>query len=119
MKVSDFINNVMSSLPVADPETWHHFSSGMYAKQMNIPAGYSAFQHKHEYDHLSILATGRVIVQTDDGQVEYTAPSCITIKQNINHAIHALEDSTWFCIHVTDETDEEEVDKVLIKKDEV
>jgi len=119
MKVSDFINEMLSSIPQVDPGIEHHFSSGLYAKQMNIPAGYSAFQHQHNYDHLSILASGKVIVQTDDGQVEYTAPSCITIKKNINHAIHALEDSVWFCIHATGVTDEDQVDEVLIKKGEV
>ncbi len=119
MQVSDFIKKMLHTVPQTQPDIEHHFSSGMYAKQMLIPAGFSAFQHKHEYDHLSILASGRVIVQTDDGQVEYTAPSCITIKRNINHAVHALEDAVWFCIHATEETDEEQVDKVLIKKDEV
>jgi hypothetical protein len=30
--------------------------------------------------------------------------------------IEALEDAVWFCIHATDETDPEKVDKVLIER---
>ena len=101
-----------------DPETIHYFSSGVYAKQMFMPAGYIAYSHAHNYDHLSILAKGRVIVKTDDYNKEYVAPACLTIKANIHHQIESLEDCVWFCIHATDETDESKVDEVLIKKNE-
>jgi len=104
-----------------DPETVHHFSDGLYAKQMQIPKGYVAGQHKHHYSHLSILAKGRVIVRTDDSEVEYTAPTCIVIKAEIYHTIEALEDSAWFCVHATDaidETDTDKIDEVLISRKE-
>jgi quercetin dioxygenase-like cupin family protein len=98
----------------------HHFSSGVYAKQMTIPAGCTALSHSHSFDHMSILASGKVLVKTDDSEiVEYIAPTVVTIKAGINHAIYAVEDSSWFCIHATDETDEEHIDEVLIKKAEV
>jgi quercetin dioxygenase-like cupin family protein len=94
----------------------HHFSEGLYAKQMFIPKGAMACQHQHNYDHLSILAQGKVRVLLDDDKVEeYTAPACINIVKNVNHVIVALEDSTWFCIHQTEETDVNKVDQVLIK----
>ena len=100
-----------------DNNTLHHFSDGLYAKQMDIPKGSIACQHKHEYDHLSILAQGKVRVLFDnDAFEEFTAPSCINIKQGVNHTIMALEDSTWFCIHHTFETDMNKIDTVLIKQ---
>jgi quercetin dioxygenase-like cupin family protein len=101
-----------------DLGTQHHFSSGVYAKQMHLPKGYMAISHQHNYDHLSILASGKVIVKTDDGEQEYTAPVAITIAKHKNHAITALEDAVWFCIHATDETDTDKVDEVIIMKEE-
>ena len=101
-----------------DPKTVHHFSSGVYAKQMFMPKGYVAYSHAHNYNHLSILAKGRVIVKTDDYNKEYVAPACLTIEANIHHQIESLEDCVWFCIHATDETDESKIDDVLIKKHE-
>ena len=94
----------------------HHFSDGLYAKQMSLPSGHMACQHKHNYDHLSILAQGKVRVLFDNDIVEtYTAPACINIVKDLNHTILALEDSVWFCIHHTEETDVNKVDQVLIK----
>jgi quercetin dioxygenase-like cupin family protein len=94
----------------------HHFSSGIYAKQMYLPKGFIALSHSHIFDHLSILAKGSVIVKTDTTTQEYKAPSCITIEKNTNHSIYAVEDVVWFCIHATDETDLSKIDKVLIQK---
>ena len=92
----------------------HHFSDGLYAKQMRIPKDCRAYSHKHSFSHLSLLATGSVIVTTDDTQTIHHAPACINIKAGVNHEIYALEDATWFCIHATQETDEAKVDQVLI-----
>ena len=93
----------------------HNFSDGLYAKQMFVPKGYVIGQHAHKFSHLSVLAKGKVIVRTDDDVAEYTAPACLEIKEGINHAIEALEDTVWFCIHATNETDVNKIDKVLIK----
>jgi len=97
-----------------DLGTIHHFSDGLYAKQMVIPKGFVAGSHEHVYSHLSILAKGKVIVRTDSFTTTYTAPSCIEIVKNTLHSIEALEDSTWFCIHATEETNLDLIDNVLI-----
>lgn len=92
--------------------TIHHFSSGVYAKEMHLAWGTKATSHKHLYDHFSILAKGKVIV---NDQI-FCAPACIEIKAGQEHEITALEDSVWFCIHATDVTDIEKIDDVLIQK---
>jgi len=103
----------MSAFEV-DLQIVHHFSSGVYARQMTLPAGHFAVTHAHDYDHLSILASGRAVVETEGETVEYIAPACIEIKAGINHKVMALEDVVWFCIHATDETDESKIDEVLL-----
>jgi quercetin dioxygenase-like cupin family protein len=52
------------------PSTEHHFSDGLYAKELLIPKGMGIVQHTHKYAHLSILAKGRVIVTSDDEEQE-------------------------------------------------
>lgn len=95
----------------------HHFSDGLYAKEMHLPAGHVAVSHQHHYAHLSILAKGAVMV-TVDGVVNcYTAPACIEIKAEAIHEIYAFNDVVWYCIHATEETDVNKVDEVLIKED--
>jgi quercetin dioxygenase-like cupin family protein len=92
----------------------HNFSSGLYAKEMTVPKGYIIGTHAHKFAHLSILAKGKVIVKTDESEAIYEAPACLEIKDGINHAIEALEDTVWFCIHATNETDVNKIDEVLI-----
>ncbi|WP_458763673.1 hypothetical protein [Cupriavidus basilensis] len=107
----------LEKLDQTDLQTVHHFSDGMYAKEMRLPKGHMAVSHKHTYSHLSILAAGAAVVETDEGSRIYRAPACIEIKAGMHHQITALEDVTWFCVHATDETDPETVDRVLIQGD--
>ena len=99
--------------------TKHNFSDGLYAKEMHIPKDAFVMQHKHDYSHLSILAKGRVLVKVDDEVNEVVAPACLNIVAGKHHSIMALEDSVWFCIHATEETDSNNIDEVLIMKEEV
>lgn len=96
----------------------HHFSNNLYAKEITLDKDSIVVQHKHKFDHLSILAKGKVIVLFEDDAVEYIAPACINIVKDVDHAIKALEDSVWYCVHATDETDATKVDEVLIKEGE-
>lgn len=94
----------------------HFFSGREYAKKMELPAGHYAETHSHEYDHLSILAAGEVVVTLDGVDRLYIGPTCITIGAGKMHRIDAVTDSVWFCVHATNETDSEKVDQVLIKR---
>jgi len=94
----------------------HHFSAGLYAKQMLLPAKHYAVSHAHAYDHLSILAKGDVTVEVEGVRTEYKAPACINILAGHHHIITAHKDSVWFCIHATDETDADKIDEVLFGK---
>lgn len=94
----------------------HFFSGREYAKKMTLPAGHYAESHEHQFDHLSILASGRVTVTVDGVATDYTGPDCITIRAGQMHRIDARSDSVWFCVHATDETDPDKVDSVLIEE---
>ena len=95
------LHEVMKGTFEIDLNEAHNFSDGLYA---------------HKYSHLSILAKGKVLVKTDDFEQEYVAPACIDIKANVNHLIEALEDTVWYCIHATNETDVDKIDEVLISR---
>lgn len=97
-----------------DPCIIHHFSEGVYAKQMSLPKGYKALTHKHVYSHLAVLAQGKAIVRINEVAELYVAPTCIEIIAGQEHEIEALEDISWFCIHATDEKSPERVDQVAI-----
>jgi len=92
----------------------HHFSDGLYAKQMIIASDTMILKHTHSFSHLSILASGKVAVMRGDDAEIIEAPACIEIKAGLVHGVKALTDCVWFCIHATDEKDASKVDNVLI-----
>lgn len=95
----------------------HFFTDGVYARKMLIPAGTQVPSHKHVYNHLSILAQGKVRVSVGPIIKEYVAPAMIEVKKDLVHTISAVEDSVWYCIHATDATDIESLESTVIIKE--
>ena len=99
-----------------DLQVKHHFSPGVYGKEMHLHAGWYAETHEHKYDHMSVLASGVVEVTIDGEKTLYQGFNVINIAAGKKHRIDALTDSIWLCVHATDETDPEMIDRVLIKE---
>ena len=97
----------------------HHFSSGVYAKETRIPAGYVLVQHAHKHDHLSILASGSVELVVDGIKSVVDAPACLTIAAGNHHGVKSLTDVVWYCVHATDCTNEDDIDEMLIVPSDV
>lgn len=91
----------------------HHFGGKAYAKETLIPAGVQLEQHRHSFDHLSILAAGSVLVSVDGEETAYSAPQCILIAAGKKHSVTALTDTVWYCVHGTDCTDPAAIDHEL------
>ena len=85
----------------------------VYAKRMAIPAGIAVGKHVHDHDHVSVLAKGRVRVDSGVDAIFYAAPAHILVRAGLHHRITAIEDSVWYCIHAADVDDETTIDKEL------
>jgi quercetin dioxygenase-like cupin family protein len=53
--------------------------------------------HSHVFDHITLLATGSVLMKHDKGQQEFKAPHLIVTPKGIKHQFTALEPNTIFC----------------------
>ncbi len=102
------------SLDEAGVGVHHHFCAGLYAKETFIPAGVMLSQHKHCFDHLSILASGSALVEVDGEEKEFFGPCVLEIKANKEHCVTAITDVVWYCLHATEETDPDKIDHELI-----
>jgi len=72
------------------------FSRQMYFKK----AGDIEHGHTHAFDHLTLLAKGKLQVTVDGKTSEFTAPHMIYIHKDKEHELLALEDNTVaYCIH--------------------
>lgn len=62
-------------------------------------------QHVHDYDHLSILISGTVVLVAGKVATELTGPAFVELKAGVSHTIIAKTASLWACIHNADRLD--------------
>jgi hypothetical protein len=82
---------------------------GLFVKSMLVrEAGTIVPQHSHTFDHLSMLALGRVLVWAGDVCLgPHEAPCGIQIRAGVKHTFRTLSDLVLiYCIHRTDENGE-------------
>jgi quercetin dioxygenase-like cupin family protein len=83
------------------PEVTISCVSNVFVKQMQfVKAGDKEQGHSHCFDHLTLLASGKIKLTALGKSDEFTAPSHIFIKAGVEHELEALEDNTTVhCIH--------------------
>ena len=62
-----------------------------------LNAGDTHQGHAHVFDHITLLANGKVLMKHDNGEQEFTAPHLIVTPKGITHQFTALEAGTVFC----------------------
>ena len=75
--------------------------ANLFSRQMHfLNKGDKEAGHSHSFDHLTLLASGSLKVESKDGVKEFVAPHMIYIKKDAQHELTALEDNTVaYCIH--------------------
>jgi len=82
------------------------FSRMMRFKQ----AGDVEIGHTHHFDHLTLLATGKLKVTVEGVSTDFTAPHMIYIRKDKVHELEALADETVaYCIHALRDRDNNEI----------
>jgi quercetin dioxygenase-like cupin family protein len=70
-------------------------------------AGQEIVWHAHNFDHITLLAIGSVLMTARGTEVEYKAPQLIVTPKGILHQFTALEPNTVLCcIHAIRDGDE-------------
>lgn len=75
--------------------------SNVFVKQMHFQfAGDKEEGHSHLFDHLTLLASGKLRLTALGETSDFNAPQHIFIKAGVVHELEALEDNTVVhCIH--------------------
>lgn len=108
----------MLEMPQVDLPVRHHFSPGVYARTLSIPAGVCLTGAVHKYEQLNILSAGTMRVLTEDGIVEVSAPFTVVSPPGTKRIALALTDCTWTTILGTHETDVLKIEKEFTLKTE-
>lgn len=91
--------------------------ANLFSRMMHFKkAGDIEQGHTHQFDHLTLLAKGRLKVTVDGQSTEFTAPQMIYIHKDKFHVLEALTDETVaYCIHaLRDKTDGDILDPDMI-----
>lgn len=96
---------------MAYPNTRMTCATNLWLRQMHfVKAGDKNEGHEHNYDHMTLLATGSVAVHVNGQTTNFIAPHMIFIKAGKQHYIEALEDNTIaYCVHALRDKDTEEI----------
>lgn len=108
---------IVAYLPQVEMKVVHHFSKGVYARELHIPKGTVLTGHIHKFENLNIMSKGELTVLTEDGPIRVKAPFTIVSPAGTKRAAYAHEDTIWTTVHGTDLTDVDEIEKAFIVKD--
>lgn len=85
--------------------------ANLFSRMMRFEkAGDTEIGHTHQFDHLTLLAKGKLKVTVEGVSSEFTAPHMIYIHKDKIHELEALTDETVaYCIHALRDKDNNEI----------
>jgi hypothetical protein len=89
----------MREMPQVEIEPVHHFTDGVYAREITIRAGTCLTGKTHKTEHINIISSGKIAVWTEDGMRVIEAPCTILSKPGAKRVGFAIEDTVWTTIH--------------------
>ena len=108
-------------IPVEDLEVNHYITnSGLYAREMLIPAGVIVTGKIKKHEHLSIISCGFCTEVTNQGLQQVKAPLTMVSLPGTKRIVWAHTDVVWVTIHaVQDLTDMKDIEAYLIVEEKV
>jgi hypothetical protein len=105
-----------SDLPTAEIPVKHHWSKGVYAREISIPKDSLVVGKIHKHENLNILSSGEMLLASVDGVKHIKAPYTVVSSPGVKRLALALTDCVWTTIHGTNETDLDIIEEEFIAK---
>jgi len=95
----------------------HHFSPGVYVREITMPTDTFVLGHKHTTTHLNIISKGICrLSDVETGEVvELIAPCTFESKAGVQKFLYIVEECVWSTVHVTEETNIDKLEEMLIE----
>ena len=105
------LEDELRKYPQLEEHVTHHFSPGLYARELFIPKGAILTGKIHRMAHLNVMPVGDLSVLTEHGVKRLTGPCVIQSAAGIKRAGCAHEDTIWITIH-SNPDDERDLQKL-------
>jgi len=113
------LQDIIKDMPQVTGETRHHFSDGMYARELFIPAGTVVVGALHKSQHLYMVVKGKCKVSSQYETVEIEAPYIGETISGTKRVIYAETDCVWIGFFPTQLTDIDEIEAAFIEPEEI
>lgn len=108
----------MKQMPQLDLAVLHHFSDGIYGRELIILKDTIIVGKIHKYRSLNILMKGELSVLIDGDIRRIKAPIITVAPPGMKRIAYAHEDSIWLTVHGTNETDLAKIEDHFIAQSE-
>ncbi len=98
----------------------HHFGTGVYGRELFIPAGHVIVSKIHRGKTLNVIAKGCIsVIDPEKGFNTYEAPHVFVSSPMTKRIVIAHEDTLWITSHANPDNVEDltEVENITIAKD--
>lgn len=109
------LQEMLKEMPQAECVVRHHFSDGMYARELFIPQGTCLVGAMHKTRHFYSVVSGSCSVVSVHEREEIQAPFLGETLPETKRVIYAHTDCIWITYHPTDLTDVEEIEKAILE----
>ena len=89
----------MAKHPQVEQPLTHHFTDGLYAREIFNPKGCLIITQRHKEHNFSFILRGRLIVITDEGRKELAAPAFFETKPGTKRVLYSVEDTVFVTVH--------------------
>jgi quercetin dioxygenase-like cupin family protein len=111
--------SMVDNLPLVNCPVKHHFTEGLYCREIFMPAGTLITSKIHKTQHPYFVLKGKAIVWIDGIEHIIEAPFMGVTEPNTRRVLYILEDCVWTTCHPNqdNETVEEIEDRIIEKHD--
>lgn len=95
---------IIGSVEQVDCPLVNHFSNGLYAREMHIPAGCILTGKIHKTEHLCVV-NGDIKIESEDGVKRFKGFHVFNSLPGAKRFGFALADTVFITFHATDEKD--------------
>lgn len=113
--IADLEKKALSCSQIEIPVN-HHFSKGVYAREIFVPKDSFIVGKIHKHENLNILIKGEMTILSIEGSARIKAPFTIVSPPGVKRVAFAHEDCIWMTIHGTDERDLGKIEEQFIAK---
>lgn len=93
------LEDALRTFPQEEERVTHHFSPGLYARELFIPKGTILTGKIHRHAHLNLVPSGDITVLTEEGVRRVKGPTVLQSFPGMKRAGYAHEDTIWITLH--------------------